>query len=259
MEEGLRFEQKGYFDWNHGQPHAIAKTIVAFANTQGGKILLKGVECDKALLDSARITDFVNKSVAPPVSGISTESHENGDCTITVEPSESAPHIFIKNASYKDSEGNDKSAWHAGQVYARHSSKTEPANADDLARNIQVRVSQWLSKLGSAMESLSLDIKEGKSALPVSISDGPSALKIGIADPNRDYPYLTKTLGKKIKKTQDWTQCALKRLGCKDNPIYSMEIRGVKGEIVMRRYNERALTILTKKIAECPDYDPYHD
>lgn len=258
MEEGVKFEEKGQFDWDFGQPFGITKTIVAFANTLGGQIILKNVACDHARLDSARLTDFVNKWVAPKISGLSAEFVDDDQCLITVAPSDNAPHIFVKNANFKDSHGADKTAWHSGQVYARHSSKSEAANAEDLSRCIQNQVGQWLSKLGSAMESLSLDVREGTSSLTVSLGEGHGALKIGIADPNSDFPYITKTLGEMIGKSQNWTSQALYQLGCKENQIYSLTFTNSKGVVIMRRYNTRALDLLKAKLAEDATYDPYH-
>ena len=109
------------------------------------------------------------------------------------------------------------------------------------------------------MHSLSLDIKGDKSSLPVSISDGPAALKIGVADPNTDYPFLTKKVGSIIKRDQNWTAMAFEKLGLKGDPTYSLSIKGGKGQIVMRRYNERAVEKLKAHLEAVPDFDPYHD
>ena len=51
---------------------SLVKTLVAMANTAGGRILLERVECASAELASARLDDKVNRYVGPRVRGLAT-------------------------------------------------------------------------------------------------------------------------------------------------------------------------------------------
>jgi hypothetical protein len=61
-----------------------------------------------------------------------------------------------------------------------------------------------------------------------------------------------------LGRNQNWTHTAAGRLGLKDNPMYSLPIKGTQGKVVLRRYNAHALEVLKKKLEEHPDFDPYH-
>jgi hypothetical protein len=259
MSESEQHEDKSHFDWEYGQQFALLKTIVAFGNLDGGKLVLKNVICDPARLDSARLDDFVNKYIEPRLGGIKSTCIASNTWEIQVQRSPRAPHVIAHEASYKDKKGKLKSAFYPGQIYVRHSSKSEAATADDVHSMIQNAVASWLIKIGQSIESLSLDIGDHANALPVRLSDSATALKIGVADPNTDYPYTAKTMGACVKRNQNWTHATATRLGLKDNPVYSISILGANGVVMQRRYNDNALNVVREKLKECPDYDPYRD
>ena len=116
-----------------------------------------------------------------------------------------------------------------------------------------------MGKIGQSIENLSFDIAAGKNSIPVRLSDETAALTIGVADPNKDYPYTAKSLGYQIGRTQNWTHTAAAKLGLKDSPVYSLPIKGTNGQLILRRYNTRALSALKKKLEQQPNWDPYRE
>jgi hypothetical protein len=75
------------------------------------------------------------------------------DCfVIEVPPSEDGPHTIAHSASYTLASGKQKPVFHPGQIYVRHSSKTEPATADDIRAMIQKASAKTLSALGDAIK-----------------------------------------------------------------------------------------------------------
>ena len=255
-EEG--YEEKSQFAGSQREKLELVKTIVAFANTKGGRLILRKVTCNLEELDSARLDDLVNKYTTPRVHNIISRKLRKGNWELDVAESTDKPHVFTTETSYKDARGKDKSVFYPGQIYVRHSSKTEPATADDLRGMIQEIVGDWLTKIGREIQNFSIGFSKGDNSLPVRLSSDAGALTIKVSDPNVDYPYTAKTLGTKLDKNQNWVAFAAQKLGLKGNPAYCCEIQGADGHIVVRRYNEEAFGRLKQKIEENPDFDPYH-
>jgi hypothetical protein len=101
--------------------------MVAMANCRGGRIVLSDVICSSKLLDSSHLDNLVNAQVSPRINGITWRQLPDGDWEIEADRSPDRPHVFVVDRRYKDDEGKDKYAFHRGQVYVRHSSKSEPA------------------------------------------------------------------------------------------------------------------------------------
>jgi hypothetical protein len=255
--ESIDFEKKRLFQGNKREKLELVKNIVAMANTNGGKIIinkLEGIPADA--MDSAKLDDLVNKFVEPRIENIESSVDKKGKVTIRVEASSRRPHVFIHEASYEGSKGRFKSAFHPGQVYVRHSSKTEPATADDLHFMIRSAVSSWIGQLANSLKELSLEIG-GKGGIPVYPSDEPSALQISIKDVNEDYPYTTKTLGVALGKSTNWVAKAAQKLGLKEDKLYCCPIKGAAGKIVIYKYSEEAKSRLIKVLKEDPGFNPY--
>jgi hypothetical protein len=72
-----------------------------------------------------------------------------------------------------------------------------------------------------------------------------------------DYPLLTKELGLKIGKNQNWTAKAVTVLGIKGDPKYHQALRA-SADSLIHRYSTAAETALRSKIAAEPAFDPYH-
>lgn len=202
------------FEWGReGQEFDLLKTIIAFANGGGGKILLEAVLGNVKQLDSARLDDFANKYVSPRLGGIQSTGNEDGSWTITVSKSPFAPHVISQEASYEKA-GKMKSAFYPGQVYVRHSSKSEPARGEDLQRIIRESVSSWLESLGRAVGSLSFAPSESEYGMPVRIVEGGPTLAISLAD---SHPYTASDIGEPLDKRGSWIGAAVNKLGLRND------------------------------------------
>ena len=255
-QEGEDLELKSDFDGGERQWFELVRTIAAMANTKGGRLILQKAQCEIALLDSARITDRVNKALRPRLSGITSRVTDGGVWEISIQPSRQKPHVFTAELNYVDPHGKNRSAFYPGQVYARHSSKTEPATEEDFARMIQETVATWLEKLAQGIQSLSFEMTSEANSLPVRIAHEPGGLAVSITDPNKDFPYTVTELGKRIGRSQNWTAKAIGKLAIRDDPLYCMTIKFGKNEL--RKYNEAAAAKLLQIVSEKPDFDLYH-
>ena len=247
---------------------------MAFANTEGGVIFIEKVTGRKELLDSARLDDKVNKYVTPRISDIRSQKKGQG-WEIRVGKSPNAPHIFVQEGHYTDSRGRQKSAFYPGQIYVRHSSKTEPATDEDIRRIIEQRaresVQEILTRLGNMIGTLaerlskfdinlsdvkmllSLTNRGGIPATPTEEGGIPSI----VLETDKIYPYTAKSLADKIGKSPNWVAHAAQKLGIKDNRKYSFKTTGTDNKTVIQwRYNEAALRLLEEK-AKDPDFNPY--
>ncbi|MBI4502821.1 MAG: hypothetical protein HY700_16875 [Gemmatimonadetes bacterium] len=72
-----------------------------------------------------------------------------------------------------------------------------------------------------------------------------------------DYPYLTRELGQKLGKNQNWVARAATVLGLKGVPTFHQAVRASTTSTI-QRYSEAALQKLQQKLATSPDFDPYH-
>lgn len=250
-------EEKSSFAGDQREWLELVKTLVAMANARGGHVVLRNVTCDASLLDSARLDDRVNRYVGPRVRRIASEQHSDGSWHIHVGRYQEQPHMFQSEVSYTGSDGSVKSAFHPGQIYTRHSSKTEPATADDLRLAMQTLVADWMTKLGQGIQVLALNLTKEGSSLPVRLSDEEGALSISVADANQLYPYTARTLGEGIGKGQNWVAKAVERLALRGDTSYAWGAKGASGEVVVWKYSEAALAVLRSKLEDDAAYNPY--
>ncbi len=256
--ESIDYEEKSSLTESKKDRLKLVKTIVAMANSQGGEMRILSFNGNTEKLDSARLDDSVNRYAAPRVEGIEATEEADGGWRITVPKSDAGPHMFVKETSYEDAEGKVHSAFYPGQIYARHSSKTEPATEDDLRAIVDGHVGRWLRHIATAIQDFSLELAEGGAGTPARLSETGAGLAIAVRDPNRDFPYTAKTLAQKLDRGQNWVVKALGVLRLRGNPAYSMAIRGASGRIVVRKYNERTLDTLWQKLSDDPSFDPHH-
>lgn len=254
MKEGVEYEEKSRFEGHNNDFIDIAKTIVAFANGGGGQICLRSVSCDLRKLDSARLDDFVNRWVSPRITGIASARGEEGSWTIDVNPSQNSPHVISHAASYVLQDGKQRAAFHQGQIFVRHSSKSEPATADDVQQMLQRAVSRTLAALGDAITRASVTVAEG--GIPISRSG--VVLEMAIKNVNKSYPYTATAVGHQIGKGQQWVAYAAEKLGLKTDERYCCNILGSKGQVALRKYSEDALTRIKETLESNPNFDPYH-
>jgi hypothetical protein len=135
--EGESFDRKSALDpTKHEDLLGLVADIAAMANTKGGAVLIgeSGKVIPKEhwpLFDSARIDDKVNSFVEPRVGRIESSALDENFLLIEVEKGENPPYVFKREGNYHDVQGKQRSAFRAGDMFARHSSKTERANRSD--------------------------------------------------------------------------------------------------------------------------------
>jgi len=250
-------EKAGYANSDQDRVHLI-KTIVAMANTAGGRIMLKGVHCDRTLLDSSRIDDMVNRYVERPVHGISSHAITEDAYEVTVQSSGQKPHLFRSHLDYKDDKGRPHTAFHPGQIWCRQSSKTKEAGIADLDRMCREYASRLLKTLGQRVlrPSFALDDSEA-TPTPVRLSDDPNAVPIAAPlDIATAYPYTATTLGRKLGKNGQWLARAASTLSLKGNPTYSFGMP-TSGRQMMWRYSEAADDRIRRVLESDPNWTPY--
>lgn len=90
--------------------------------------------------------------------------------------------------------------------------------------------------------------KAGTPALPVVVQK---------TDINEDYPFLTKELGSKVGRNQNWAARAVMVLGLKGDPRMHQAVKAGTSSYI-HRYSQAALSRLQEKLATDPKFDPYH-
>jgi len=117
----------------------LVADLTAMANTKGGAVLIgeSGKPIPKEhlpLFDSARLDDKVNSFVEPRVSGIKSTVLAPELVLVAVESSSNPPHVFKREGNYHDAQSKQQTIFRVGDVFARHSSKTERASRSDFDR-----------------------------------------------------------------------------------------------------------------------------
>jgi hypothetical protein len=90
-----------------------------------------------------------------------------------------------------------------------------------------------------------------------SAADASLPVLVKKTDVESDYPYLTREVGEKIGKTQNWTARAITVLGLKGDGKYHQSVRASRTTTI-HRYSTAAVNVLTQKLQADPTFDPYH-
>ncbi|MBW7933427.1 MAG: hypothetical protein H3C62_07405 [Gemmatimonadaceae bacterium] len=90
--------------------------------------------------------------------------------------------------------------------------------------------------------------RPGTAALPVIVQK---------TDVNEDYPFLTKELGVKLGKSQNWAARAVMVLGLKGDPRMHQAVKASTSSYI-HRYSQVALLRIQERLASDPHFDPYH-
>lgn len=251
--EGIAYEEKSEVAWAAaGKQFDLLKTIVAFANCEGGELCILAFKGDENRLDSARLHDFVSKYVSPPIDGIASSKEEDGSWTIAVHKSPSAPHVIEEAANYNKN-GVQKAAFHRGQIYMRHSSKSEPATAEDLQRLIREGVASWLSSLGEAVAKVGISEEGDDSGIPVRLVAGGPSLEISFRE---NHPYSASDLGAPFGKTGAWIGKLVNNEGMRKDPRFTRKHSMYAHPIYS--FSEAAMDRVAEILETDPDYNPYN-
>ena len=259
--EGEDLEEKSEYTKLHHERKMLVKTIVAMANTVGGRIILRSVtEVPLKTFDSARLDDLVRKYAEPPVRGI-TSMTDGGEVVIEVPESTRKPHVFTCDFWYEDDKGKRKPAFLPGQVWVRHSSKTSPAAPEDFSRFMREEIARFLERLSLQVGNPEYPLRMTEGAdgegLPVRYSNEEGAIAV-TPDIEKQYPYTTKDLGRVLGKGQNWAARAARVLGVREDPEFwwGWKKKGAR-DFAVQLYSERALEAMRAKLAEDPGWSPY--
>jgi hypothetical protein len=250
--ESETYEFKSRVEWSRaGKQFDVLKTIVAFANCHGGVIEIAEYTGDEKHLDSARLDDFVSKYVEPSVRGISSSKTTTGVWKIRVEKSPYSPHVISNTGNYHV-KGRDRAAFYPGQIYVRHSSKSEPAGAADMQRMIREGISSWLSSLGEAVAKVGLSESDNDVGIPMRLIDGGPAVSVSF---DESHPYSASDLGKPFRKTGAWIGKLINVEGMRYDPRYTRSINVYSKPISC--FSQAAKDRVKEILEENPDYNPY--
>lgn len=89
-----------------------------------------------------------------------------------------------------------------------------------------------------------------------SAADSSLPVVIKKTDVEADYPYLTRELGDRIGRNQNWTARAAAVLALKGNPKYHQSVRASSTGYV-QRYSEAAVNALLEHLRKNPAFNPY--
>lgn len=159
----------------------LVKDLVAMANSGGGTILIGRSETqfpgiDPILtdhLDSAKIADYAGKFIAPSSLDVShdIEQLDNGNVIFSLRVSSAAyPIVMNRQGTWTGFDSSkDKPLFRKGEIWARHSSKTEKVSHEDLRIWIEVAKQAERDKI---MERLTtyVNLPEGTTLQAVSPS-----------------------------------------------------------------------------------------
>jgi hypothetical protein len=277
-------EIKGRYSRSQQDRGALVRTIVAMANTHGGRILLQSVEGDPATLDLERLDQMVNTYVEPRLQGVTSTVKPDGAVEIVVPESALKPHVFVAELDYQ-LRGRTRGAFFPGQIWVRRHSRTEPAGAADIERMVRAaagRVLQALSESisnpafslqrpahdghASASEPAAVTLQdvtaeallrtEDRAELAVRVTTDPDAAPVNI-DINRTYPFTTSALGEALGKGTNWAAAAVRALHLKNDLGFHYPVRNADGKVVVNKYSEAALQQLRDKLASDPEWNPW--
>lgn len=164
--EGKNCDYK--IDYRPLEPRArlrLVKDLVALANTGGGEITFgrneivsPGVdEATAKALDSAALANLVESFIKPASIDLRHETSvlENGKyfCVVRISPAE-YPIVIARSGNYADTDGKQRSEFEPGDIWTRHSSKTEKVSYEDVRRWIEAAKQIEREKLLSRITTL---------------------------------------------------------------------------------------------------------
>lgn len=254
--EGENFEEKSRYDGDDRERLRLLKIIISMANSGGGEILLREVTAGVRALDSASLDAVVNRYVGPQLYGLYSEKWDSGGVRINVPDSKNSPHIVVREAKYKDERGREKYVLHRGQIWVRHGSQNEPANADDIHRLTQRRAGRLLEEIGARVQQPDFVLSDRKDgSQPVRLGGDYSAPRLR-ADPGDVYPHTRKSLAEELERPVAWICQAVKALSLEDDKELAHSETNAAEKPILWRYSEEARRILIGNLENEPDWDP---
>lgn len=256
MESEVR-EDKSEFRGTRREWLRLVKTIMAFANTSGGQLYLKGVHIPATEFDSARLTRRVESHIGPRIADITSEldvkeDSSSYDVVINVPDSKLKPHVITREGQYEDDKGRRHWEYYKGQVWVRHSASNAEAGPDDFERMFRQRASSLLSSLGAIVLNTPTEIidKARESGLGVTVTEDGS----GIPVRHVLLPYTATSLAKELGVKRNWVSDQATNRGWRkgmrdyDRRYMQMIPRSNGIEVLQWLYSDLARDELAKQI-----------
>ena len=195
----------------------LAKDVAALANSGGGVIVF-GVARDGSLtgwnpehllqVGLGRIHRELDAYVGGPLDLSVAPGRRQGRkvATLQVAPRRGAPVVFAKDGHYVDRAGRELTRFQRGMVFFRHSARSGPATAKDLARfaaheerRIRRDILEHLRQVAKAPTGSEVIVVPPESAPPGSVErfrvvDDPKAPVLARTDFDVTHPYRQKEL-----------------------------------------------------------------
>jgi hypothetical protein len=126
--------------------------------------------------------------------------------------------------------GRSKTPFYPGQVFVRHSSKTDPTGGDDVERMLREATGEVVRQLGAAIQGFSAEINVA--GIPVTLG-AEGLFQVSMKNPNDVFPYTAKTLGEKLGKNRSWVAKAVRKLGIITKPEFCWAVTGASAAFTM--------------------------
>ncbi|MHC4415539.1 MAG: AlbA family DNA-binding domain-containing protein [Planctomycetota bacterium] len=259
IEEPERSQQMSVYDGSEEQRLRLVRTVAAMANTRGGTVRIERVAGRRGELDGPHVTELVSRYIEPRLKGIESASWTDGSVVVHVPESDSKPHVFIRNGCRPGGEaGPAPPLFWAGQIWVRRGSEDRAGSGDDIQRIVREAASHFLERLSIGIRDPSFSLKLTDAAgISVRLAEDEEAVPVS---PNlaRLYPYTAKTLAGELRRPTNWVATAVKVLRLKTDRENAYGVPSPSGRIIQWRYSERALGTLRDRLAEDPEWNPYH-
>ncbi len=235
----------------------LIQTIVAMANTQGGRIVLHGGAAGKRGLDSAALETLVGRYVDPRLQGLEIAHAPDESLVVTVPDSPRKPHVIVESGLYQH-DGETRHAFHRGQIWVRQSSGNAEATAKDLQRILFDAAGTLLERIGAQVRAPGFVLREEDAlAQPVRLVADPAAPLVR-ADLDAVYPLTRQKLCDEFHKGYSWISAAMRKLGVEKSDELSYADRNSVGHPTRWRYAESVRDLLRERLRREPEWDPIH-
>jgi len=156
----------------------LVADLVAMANTRGGGILIGSSgtiipDNHRPQFDSARLDDRVNSLTEPRVGGVRSSFLGDDFVLVEVEKSPNPPHIFRRDGTYMSQTGRNSHVFSRGDVFVRHSTKSERASRVDFERWFEERQNKLFENVKLVFEAspqAQIQISNESVSIPVRIA-----------------------------------------------------------------------------------------
>lgn len=255
--EADEYEEVLTYDGSELPRLRLIQTIVAMANTRGGRIVLHPGVDGRRGPESAALEALVNRYVDPRLQGLEIIHVPDGSMVIKVPDSQRKPHVIVESGLYQ-LDGETQHAFHRGQIWVRRSSGNAEATAKDLQRILFDAAGLLLERIGAQVRAPGFVLREEDAlAQPVRLVADPAAPLVR-ADLDALYPLTRQKLCDEFQKGYSWISAAMRKLGVEKSDELSYADRNSAGHPTRWRYAEGVRDLLRERLRREPEWDPIH-